>query len=319
LHRAVERALPARAHGGRIRVPRLTRSGPSGLFFVDCVEFDDKNAGHTEAVSMSRKEIYLSISKVARILGVSASSLRNWEAIGLITPMRSDGRYRLYSPALLNKAKRIKYLRQVEQLNPRAILHIMGKGQRGAQVQPAPSGRSEGIAARLRRLRRKQQLTLTAAAHKVGISASLLSAVERGQANPSIATLQKLTHLYGTNVLSFFGDGDSRRRLVHPQDRKVLRPYPGVQIELLAFGRPVMEPHLYRIAPGASSGGSYHHEGEEFIYVIQGSLEMWLDEVKRYVLETGDSLYFESTHTHRWQNLGDQEAVLIWVNTPPTF
>jgi mannose-6-phosphate isomerase-like protein (cupin superfamily) len=53
--------------------------------------------------------------------------------------------------------------------------------------------------------------------------------------------------------------------------------------------------------------------------VIQGSLEMWLDEIKRYVLETGDSLYFESTHTHRWENLSNRETVLLWVNTPPTF
>jgi len=268
---------------------------------------------------MSRKELYLSISKAARILGVSASSLRNWEAIGLIDPIRSKGRYRLYSPALLNQAKRIKRLRHVEQLNPRAILHLMRKKRPGPRVRPASSNRSEGIAARLRRLRLQQKLTLTAAARTVGISASLLSAVERGQANPSVATLQKLTHLYGTNVLSFFGDGDGGRRLVRPRDRKVLQPYPGLQMELLAFGTPVMEPHLYRIAPGASSGGSYHHEGEEFIYVIQGSLEMWLDEIKRYVLETGDSLYFESTHTHRWENLSNGETVLLWVNTPPTF
>ena len=41
---------------------------------------------------MSRKEVYLSIGKAANILGVSASSLRNWEAIGLLAPIRSRGR-----------------------------------------------------------------------------------------------------------------------------------------------------------------------------------------------------------------------------------
>ena len=58
-------------------------------------------------------------------------------------------------------------------------------------------------------------------------------------------------------------------------------------MELLASGNKIMEPHLFRIAPGAGSGGSYDHEGEEFIHVLQGKLEVWLDEVERYVLEPG--------------------------------
>jgi quercetin dioxygenase-like cupin family protein len=90
-------------------------------------------------------------------------------------------------------------------------------------------------------------------------------------------------------------------------------------MELLALGNKIMEPHIFHIAPGASSGGSYEHEGEEFIYVLQGKLEMWLDELERYVMEQGDSLYFESSLAHRWRNLSDEETVLMWVNTPPTF
>jgi hypothetical protein len=44
-----------------------------------------------------------------------------------------------------------------------------------------------------------------------------------------------------------------------------------------------------------------------------------LDEVERYVLDPGDSLYFESTQAHRWQNLSKKETSLLWVNTPATF
>lgn len=90
-------------------------------------------------------------------------------------------------------------------------------------------------------------------------------------------------------------------------------------MELLALGVVNMEPHLFRIAPGATSGGSYDHEGEEFIFMLQGKLEIWLDEVERYIMEAGDSLYFESTQAHRWKNVGTNEALLLWVNTPPTF
>jgi quercetin dioxygenase-like cupin family protein len=143
--------------------------------------------------------------------------------------------------------------------------------------------------------------------------------VERGQANASVASLQKLSVLYDTNVLTFFGKGKKTNKLVQPQQRKSISNEPGIRIELLAEGETAMEPHLFHVAPGASSGGSYHHEGEEFLYVISGSCEFWLDEVEHYRLEPGDSLYFSSQQTHRWSNVSDVEAVLLWINTPPTF
>jgi uncharacterized cupin superfamily protein len=80
-----------------------------------------------------------------------------------------------------------------------------------------------------------------------------------------------------------------------------------------------MEPHLFRLAPGTSSGESYYHDGEEFIYVIRGSCEIWLDEVEYYRLRPGDCLYFSGSQTHRWNNPSAHEAILLWVNTPPTF
>jgi quercetin dioxygenase-like cupin family protein len=90
-------------------------------------------------------------------------------------------------------------------------------------------------------------------------------------------------------------------------------------MELLAFGALQMQAMLFRISPQATSGGSYKHEGEEFIYMLSGKFEIWLDEVERYVLERGDSLYFLSTQAHRWRGLGSEEAVLLWINSPPTF
>ncbi len=268
---------------------------------------------------MRQSDIYFTISEAARVLGLSPSSLRNWEELGLLTPIRSQGRYRLYSRELLNAAKQIKYLRQVKRLNLAGIAHMLSREQ--VNHRPAPPRRrpGRGIGRQLARLRHQQQLTLTGVARKTGLSVSFLSSLERGQANASIATLQKLAHLYKTNVLSFFGGEKEANRLVRPRERRVLQPHPGVQMELLALGNRMMEPHLFRIAPGASSGGSYHHEGEEFIYVLQGALEIWLDEVERYVLEEGDSLYFESSQAHRWRSLSDKETVLLWINTPPTF
>jgi excisionase family DNA binding protein len=266
---------------------------------------------------MSKDTLYLTIAEAAKLLGVSPSTLRNWEQMGLITPVRSQGRYRMFSMEVLERAKRIIHLRRGRRLNLAGMLQLQ-------EVLPktvAKPARKTGLnlSEQLARLRRERQLTLAQVSEATGLSVSFLSAVERGQANASVATLQKMAHLYGVNVRSFFGDSSAEQRLVRPRDRRVLKPQPGVRMEYIARGKPIMDPAIFRIAPGAASGGSYHHEGEEFIFMLQGTLEVWLDELERYMLGAGDCLYFKSTHAHRFQNLSDEEAVLLWVNTPPTF
>jgi DNA-binding transcriptional MerR regulator/quercetin dioxygenase-like cupin family protein len=271
-------------------------------------------------VVRSRKDVYYRIGEAARILDISRSSLRNWERMGLLTPVRSQGLYRLYSRAELQKLRQIKFLRNIKRVNPAGIAAMLQKETPGLSGASAVGkAKKEGLGENLSRLRRQANLTLTEVAKSAGVSPSFLSAIERDTANPSIATLQKLARQYNTNVLSFFGEASNAPRLVKPRDRKVLTPNPGVRMELLALGKTSMEPHLFRIAPGATSGGSYNHEGEEFIYVMKGALEIWLDEVDRYEMSAGDSLYFNSSQAHRWRNTGDEETLLMWINTPPTF
>ena len=263
--------------------------------------------------------VYFRISEAARMLGISASSLRNWERMGLIAAARSQGRYRLYSREALKKLRKIKYLRTVQRVNPAGIAAMLESSRKEGRGRSEPQQKREAIAQKLLQLRRGRNLTLAEVARNTGLSVSFLSSLEHGYSNASIATLQKLARLYETNVLAFFADKDEMRRLVRERDRKILAPNPGVQMELLASGKKVMEPHLFRIAPGANSGGSYSHEGEEFLHVLQGKLEVWIEEIEHYRLEAGDSLYFESAQAHRWQSLSEKETVVLWVNTPATF
>ena len=64
---------------------------------------------------------------------------------------------------------------------------------------------------------------------------------------------------------------------------------------------------------------SSSHQGEEFIHMLAGTLEIWLDELECHTLQQGDSLWFESTVGHRWFNPSSEESVLLWINTPPAF
>jgi len=271
---------------------------------------------------MKKPSLYFKISDASKILGVSPSSLRTWEQLGLIRPARSQGKYRLYSSDDLKAAKHILHLLKNQRMNLAGVAHLLST-QRSSTPGKARMATSatQNVGRHLLNLRRKHNFTLAQVARQAGVSISFLSAIERGHSKPSIATLQRLAVIYKTSVLSMFGAGHESKshRLVRPSDRKVLKPEPGVQLELLVLGRSQLEPHIFRIAPGVSSGGSYHHEGEEFIYVLKGSLEVWLDEVERYTLTAGDTLHFESTIAHRWKSLSEEETVLLWVNTPPTF
>jgi DNA-binding transcriptional MerR regulator/quercetin dioxygenase-like cupin family protein len=258
---------------------------------------------------------YLKIGEVARMVGVSPSVIRTWESLGLARPRRTPSRYRLYSDEDLKLLKRARYLRKVQGLNAPAIVQML---KRDGLVQPTPDGASGGIGARLRQLRSQHKLSLARVAKSVGISVGFLSAIERSQMSASVATLRKLARFYKANILDFFDARDSHSPLVTPAARKVLEVSNGVRMELLAVGNPVMEAHLFRIAPGAGSGDSYTHAGEEFLYVMRGKFEIALQE-KKYQLKTGDSFYFESTTPHSWSNPGEKETCVLWVNTPPTF
>jgi len=257
----------------------------------------------------------LRISEVARRVGISSSALRAWEALGLVTPQRTQSRYRLYGETDVRLLQRAIFLRRARGLNPPAIVHVLK--HQGVVSSPAEGTIAPGQ--RFRRLRSRRGLSLAQVAKATGVSVGFLSALERGQMRSSVATLRRIARYYGTNILSLFETGGDNPRLVRPSERKILETAPDVRMELLAWGNTAMEPHLFRVKPGGGSGESYSHEGEEFLHVLRGDFEIWLNKSEHYRLKPGDSLYFESSTPHRWKNPGRKEAWVLWVNTPPTF
>jgi DNA-binding transcriptional MerR regulator/quercetin dioxygenase-like cupin family protein len=260
-------------------------------------------------------EPYLKIGDVARKVGVSPSVIRSWESLGLARPRRTESKYRLYTAEDVKLLKRARFLRKVRGLNAAAIVQLL---KRESKLPAATNGNARAIGGHLRQLRASRGLSLAQVASAVGISVGFLSALERSQMSGSVGTLRKLARFYKTNILDFFDAQGASSRQVRPTERKVLEAGAGVRMELLAWGNTVMEPHLFRVAPESGSGESYAHEGEEFIYVLRGDLEITVDG-EEYRLKSGDSFYFESATPHRWKNPGRKETWLLWVNTPPTF
>lgn len=260
----------------------------------------------------------LTVGQTARILGVSPSTLRLWENVGLVSPNRTEGRYRLYDSELLDVLKRIKYLRDVKRLSVPGIKQMLGK-----ELAPAARKRTgkehQDVGPKLRKMRKSFGMGIVEAAQKAKISPGFLSAIELSKANASVATLQRLTAIYNATVLNFFDLPHKSGRLIRPAERRSLRTESGVAMELLSIGSKMLECMLFRVPPKSGSDGSYSHAGEEFIYMLAGELEIWLDETESHSLRAGDSFWFESNLGHRWFNSSSEEAVLIWVNTPPTF
>jgi len=258
---------------------------------------------------------YLKIGDVAKLVGLSPTVIRMWEQLGLTQPQRTESRYRLYSPEDVHLLKRASFLRKVRGLNAPAIVQTL---KREGALGAARDGSARALGARLRQLRIQRGESLASVAKAAGISVGFLSAVERSQMSASVGTLRKLAHYYQHNILDFYDTADGRQRVVRPRQRKVLEAGDGVRMELLAWGNTVMEPHLFRIVPGAGSGESYTHVGEEFLFVLKGELEIRLRD-QDFRLRKGDSFYFESSIPHQWTNRGTVEAWVLWINTPPTF
>ncbi|HET9088355.1 MAG TPA: cupin domain-containing protein [Acidobacteriaceae bacterium] len=287
---------------------------------------------------------FLTVGQTARVLGVSSSTLRVWENVGLVTPARSNGRFRLYTSEMLELLKRIKYLRDVKQIGVPGIKQMLdnhspevetnstggiaprsdSRTGKNKERQEKPgrdknAANKENLGERLRIMRKRCGIGIVEAAQKAGISGGFLSAIELSRANASVATLQRLAAAYGTTVLEFFDLPHRANRLVRPQDRRVLSTDSNVSMELLSFGTRMLQCMIFRVPPSSGSDGAYSHYGEEFIYMLEGTIEFWLDEMECHILKAGDSFWFDSNMGHRWFNASTEEAVLLWVNTPITF
>jgi transcriptional regulator with XRE-family HTH domain len=187
---------------------------------------------------------------------------------------------------------------------------------------PKRGGVREGgsLGGKLRAARRRRGLSLREASSLAGLSVSHLSAIERGARNISLAGLQRLAVALGISVSDLFGSSSGSGRLVHAGRRPVLDTGDRrVRVESLAVGAQLLEPHLYVVQPGGGSEGSYQHDGEEMVYVLQGEVEFWLNELERHVVQAGDCLTFPSSLRHRWRNSGAGRLEMLWVNTPITF
>lgn len=194
----------------------------------------------------------------------------------------------------------------------------------------SPAASAEDVEEQLGRLirarRREMGITLTALAAQTGLSIGLLSQIERSLSTPTIRQLQAIAASLGVRIGWFF---QSERPEDLPETDIVVRAAARRRIAYRDLGMvdellvPDLERRLglllCRLLPGASSGGeAYTHEGEEAGVLLSGTLEIEVDG-RRFLLHGGDSFAFQSSRPHRYRNPGEEEAVIVWALTPPSF
>lgn len=176
-----------------------------------------------------------------------------------------------------------------------------------AKNSPA-QGASDGsidVGARLRMLRAGAGLSIRALAERSGLNVNTLSLIENGKTSPSVSTLQQLAGALGVPVTEFFETTKGSKTVVHQKNSERPRALfaHGVMEDLGAgMSRFGAEPLIVTLEANADSGKNpIVHTGREFVYCLEGSVAYTVD-TETYLLEPGDSLFFEAYLPHRWKN-----------------
>ncbi|MDP2681424.1 MAG: helix-turn-helix domain-containing protein [Deltaproteobacteria bacterium] len=178
------------------------------------------------------------------------------------------------------------------------------------------------IGAKLKALRESQKLSLRDLADKTGLSASFLSQLELGQVSPSIASLENIAKALNVYITYFFDDTQKTDSVVIRKNerRKIYSKGSMAIIQPLAheISKKKIEPFMLALEAGGEAGEHPYssRHGEEFGIVIQGRIGFTLEQ-NEYVLEEGDSVYFNSFKPHNWKNISRKKAKIILVIPAP--
>lgn len=176
------------------------------------------------------------------------------------------------------------------------------------------------IGRRLRQLRAEQQLSLRALAERTGLSATLLSQIERGKAEPSLKSLRLLASVLGQSVAELFDDaGPLVTTVSRPGHRsRIISPRGYIQYERLAPSNGQLEVLRGVLAPGeVSSDEPWSHPSIECVVVLTGQLTVHVGE-QSHDLAAGESVTFDSHQPHRYQNTSAGTVEFLVSVAPPS-
>ena len=201
--------------------------------------------------------------------------------------------------------------------DPKSLIRIARDGGGSDFAQPIDLGE------RVRELRQTHGLTLEAAAQKTGLARSTLSKIENGLMSPTYDALRKLATGLGISVPQLFtpprDERISGRMAVTLSAEARQHATATYEHDMLAeaLTRKKMLPYRARIRARSMEefDGWVRHDGEEFLYVLTGTVRLFTEFYEPVDLRRGDSAYYDGTMGHNVVSTSNEDATILWVTS----
>jgi transcriptional regulator with XRE-family HTH domain len=174
------------------------------------------------------------------------------------------------------------------------------------------------IGRKIKALRLASELTQSELAARARLTKGFISQFERDQTSISLDSLLDILDALGVTITEFFGDIGQIRKVFSPKDRILVTEKGVDKFEILVPGSTnnLMDPIIVRLAPGERLAQDGPHAGEEFGYILSGTLTLLIGK-KAYKIPARHCFYFEADETHQLVNKGKTKVSFLWVTSPP--
>lgn len=178
------------------------------------------------------------------------------------------------------------------------------------------------IGQKLKALRKSQGISLQQIAEHIGKTKSYISMIENAKANPSISTLKDIVSFFGLDLAAFFETEEGRSH--HGQEifsftedaRLIYSQKDQYNLYLLISNTQLrMKTYLVELFPNGGYSQALKHDGEEYGYVLEGEIELSLDD-EPFVVPEGGYFYFASSRKHIVRNLASTISRVQWIYLP---
>jgi transcriptional regulator with XRE-family HTH domain len=173
----------------------------------------------------------------------------------------------------------------------------------------------------LKELRLQKNLSLEQLGKKVGLTRSFISQIEKDKTSPSISSLIKILAALNVKMADFFQSIEKTKGVVLKKGQMKLFHDQKSKIKLASlssgFDNPQIEPFYVEMKAGGHSE-VISSQGQTFCYILTGTLQLTLGE-EVYILEPGDSVYFDSSVPHSWSAINRSKVSGIWVTNESFF
>ena len=174
------------------------------------------------------------------------------------------------------------------------------------------------IGSKIKSLRLSSELTQEELSNRARLTKGFISQLENDQTSISLDSLADILDALGVSLSDFFSDSAEAQVVFRPSERVAVDGKGASKFELLvpSSTNNLMDPILVELQPGESLEGQGPHSGEQFGYVLKGTVTLKINK-KILKVPRQHCFYFKSDRTHEILNSSSGVVSFLWVTSPP--